>query len=500
MPSPFSDAGNAVFPPLGARVEVVRPGSEPGLREVLRRAHADGIPITAAGALTGLAGAAVPCESGLLIDMTAFHTLPDRPGYRRAAPFLLLSEADPCSGLVAPGVSLATLNAALEAEDLWYPPHPGELRATLGGNVAANASGPRTFSFGATRDYVESLRVILPDGDALDLRRGRERVSGGAFSARTEGGRLLEGRVPGYGLPPVKNAAGLFAAPGMDLVDLFVGSEGILGVFSGIGLRFLPRRAFRLDTLLFASEAEALACAEALRALRADRRRYPDPAGDGVVSLEFFDGASLLLARAAGVSIPSAGAALGVETFSDDMGTRTKILLVADRLRCTGLLTEVASEAIRYAVPRRVAEILKERGRPKFGTDFAVPVARFAEMYAFHQEIEAEFGCGQDPRRPVRAAKWGHVGDCHLHCNFLCENEADETLARSLYLKLVRKAVSLGGTISAEHGVGKKTLVDEEGVSRPYLWYLLGDAYREIAEVKKVFDPKGILNRGNMGV
>jgi D-lactate dehydrogenase (cytochrome) len=323
--SPFSDAGNAVFPPPGARIEVARPHDEAALRVALRQAHdaaeGAGTPVTVAGAFTGLAGAAVPRESGVLIDLTAFDALPDRPGFRRAAPFLLLSESDPRLGLVAPGVTLAALKAALERLDLWYPPHPGELRATLGGNVAANASGSRAFSFGATREYVESLRVVLADGDVLDLRRGREKVSGGRFSVRTESGRGIKGRVPGYALPVIKNAAGLFAFPEMDLIDLFIGSEGILGAFSEIGLRFLPRRTFRLDTLLFRSEAEALACADALRPLRADRRRYPDPAGDGVVSLEFFDGASLQLARDAGVAVPaldaSPGAALGVETFAD---------------------------------------------------------------------------------------------------------------------------------------------------------------------------------------
>jgi D-lactate dehydrogenase (cytochrome) len=469
----------------------------------LGRAHDAATPVTVAAGLTGLAGAAVPGDSGLLVDMTAFDTLPDRSGFRRAAPFLLISDEDPFFGLVAPGVPLAALKVALEGLNLWYPPHPGELRATLGGNVAANASGPRTFSFGATREYVESLRVILADGDVLDLRRGCERVSAGHFSVATECGRVIEGRVPVYKLPAIKNAAGLFAAPEMDLLDLFIGSEGILGTFSEIGLRFLPRRAFRLETLVFGTEAEALACADALRPLRVDRKRYPDPAGDGIVSLEFFDGASLRLARAAGVPASaldsSAGAALGVETFADDAETRARILQVADALHCRGLLPDAESDAIRYAVPRRVAELLKERGRPKFGTDFAVPVDRFAEMYAFYEEMEVEFGRGESPHA-VRAAKWGHIGDCHLHCNFLCESDADEALARSIYLRLARKAVSLGGTVSAEHGVGKKRLADESGTVRPYLWYLLGDAYREIAETKRAFDPKGILNRGNMGV
>lgn len=492
---PFSDAGNAVFPPEGARIDVVRPADEEGLRAALRAAHQASIPVTLSAALTGLAGGSVPRESGLRLDLTGLSFLPDRAGYRRITPFLLLSERDPCRGLVAPGVALRELNRALDALDLWYPPHPGEDRSTLGGNVATNASGPRTFSHGSTRDYVTSLRVVLADGDVIALERGRVRTAGRRFAVRTETGRLIEGEVPGYAAPAVKNAAGLHAASDMDLVDLFVGSEGILGAVAEVGLRFLPRRALRAELFLFADAAEALEFVDALRPLKA----VPGSgaAAAGVVSLEWFDAGALALAREAGHDVvPEAVAAVETEFFADDEATRVKIILLADRLRCRGTLPPGEVAAFRYAVPRRVAELLKSRGQPKFGTDFAVPVARFRELYAFYEETGREFAAG---RPGVRTAKWGHVGDCHLHLNFLCEDDADQARARSAYLRLVRKAVALGGTVSAEHGTGKKTLADEDGVARPYLWYLYGDeGLRRIAAVKRAFDPRGLLNRGNM--
>jgi D-lactate dehydrogenase (cytochrome) len=153
--------------------------------------------------------------------------------------------------------------------------------------------------------------------------------------------------------------------------------------------------------------------------------------------------------------------------------------------------------AFRYSVPRGVADLLKRRGRPKFGTDFAVPLPAFRELFALYGEKAREFTAG---RPGVHTALWGHVGDCHLHLNLLCESEKDSARAAKIYLELARKAVALGGALSAEHGVGKKKLADEDGVVRPYLWYQYGDAYREIAETKKAFDPKGILNAGNMGV
>ncbi len=500
LPS-FSDAGNAVFPQGDARIETVRPRDEAALRDDLRAAYAGDVPVTVAGALTGLTGSAVPRTSGLRVDLTGLDTIGERPGWRRETPFLLRSLADPLQGLVAPGVSLAALQAALDTLDLWYPPPPGEVRATIGGNVSTNASGPRTFAFGATRRYVESLRIVLADGDILTLRRGTAFAHGLDFALKTDAGRLLQGRLPGYTQPPVKNAAGLYVEPGMDLIDLFIGSEGILGVFTEIGLRFLPRRPIRTDIHFFTDADAALACADTLRPLKAPPKTMPAHPGAGLIALEFFDEGSLALvrdeARFAAHVPPRAAAALEVETFADDEPTRAEVSRRAASHGCSGTLPPDLSGAFRYAVPRRVADLLKQRGQPKFGTDFAVPSAAFPELFSYYREMDREFGLAAAGDLP-RSAKWGHVGDYHIHCNYLCETNEDQARARAIYLKLVRKAVALGGTISAEHGVGKKTLADEGETVHPYLWYQYGEAYRAIAAVKHVFDPKGLLNRGNM--
>jgi len=506
MSSLFSDAGNAVFPAPDAQIRTVRPRTEAELAEVMRAASEAGEPMTLSAALTGLTGAAVPRESGVLIDLTGLDTVPDRAGWKRITPFLLIDERDSSRGIVAPGVSLNALNEALDDLDLWYPPHPGELRASLGGNVSTNASGPRTFAFGATREYVQSLRLVLPEGEPFALRRGELFAAGRRITLKTPSGRTIETSLPSYTAPEVKNAAGVFVEPGMDLLDVFIGSEGLLGAFTELGLRFLPRRPIRSEVYLFTTPAEALACVDALRPLKARADLYPLPEGDGVVSLEFFDGGSLDLVRDdrrfSAYLAREAGAAVEVEFFADDAATRVKVVTIAERLGCRGAVPPALSAAFRYAVPRRVADLLKERTQPKFGTDFAVPLPAFRELYDLYERIDEEFAAtGPSSSRLPRTAKWGHVGDCHLHCNFLCESEDDQALARALYLKLVRKAVALGGTVSAEHGVGKKTLADEAGVPRPYLWYQYGDAgLRDIATLKSAFDPKGLLNAGNMGV
>ncbi len=473
------------------------PQNETELRDVLTGAAREGTPVTVTAALTGLAGAAVSTVPGIRLDMTGLRSLPDRPGWRKVTPWFHLSESNPLSARVAPGASIAELDAVCDGLGLWYPPPPGEWRALVGGNVATNASGPRAFACGVTRDYVESLHVVLADGDTLDLRRGRERVSGGGFSVRTASGRVISGQVPAYVMPRTKHAAGLYALPEMDVLDLFVGSEGILGVLSEVGLRLVPKRKLRSEIFFFPSMEAALDCVDALRPSKAILSR--DFIGNGIVSLESFDTGALQLARASGQPVPdTARAAIEAETFADDdaIGGILRVPLSAGG--CLGSLPANQVEAFRYAVPRRVADLLKETGQPKLGTDFAVPVLRFREMCRAYEEAAREFGMRAGR---VRTATWGHAGDCHLHMNFLCEDADDLAHARKLYLGLVRKAVSFGGSISAEHGVGKKTLADEDGIVRPYLWYQYGDeGIRQIAEVKKVFDPQGILNGGNMGV
>ncbi len=508
MLTSYTDAGNAVFPHADACIDTVRPRDEAALRARLRDAYGRNLPVTVVGGLTGLTGGAVPCASGVRVDLTALDVLADRDGWRRETPFLLRSLSDPYQVVVAPGATLAALHAALEALGLWYPPPPGETRATIGGNVSTNASGPRTFSFGPTRPYVASLRILLADGDSLTLRRGETFAHDRTFAVRTDAGRVLRGVLPGYTQPAVKHAAGLYVEPDMDLIDLFIGSEGILGIFTEIGLRVVPRRELRTEIHFFPDTDAALACADVLRPLRAQPQTTATTAATavtnketGVISLEFFDEGSLDLVRhdaRFAARIPAgAGAAIEVETFAEDVLTRTRIADVLTTRRHLASLSPELSMAFRYAVPRRVAEILKERGQPKFGTDFAVPLSAFPQLFASYREMDREFGVALPGHLP-RVAKWGHVGDCHIHCNFLCETGEDQELARRIYLKLVRRAVALGGTISAEHGVGKKRLADETGVVHPYLWYQYGGAYREIADVKRVFDPKGLLNPGNM--
>jgi len=203
---------------------------EPGVVDVLRELGGR-VSVTVQGARTGIVAGAVP-EGGAVLNLSRMNRVlgfgsSGRDGARTVR--------------VQPGVSLDELRTVVAAQGGWfYAPDPTETSASVGGMVACNASGARTLRYGATRGYVESLRIVLVSGETLSLRRGRERAAGRAFELRTEQGRVLRGELPQYRCPAVKCAAGYYAADDMDMIDLFIGMEGTLGVVTEAELRLLP--------------------------------------------------------------------------------------------------------------------------------------------------------------------------------------------------------------------------------------------------------------------
>src|SRR4030095_6720401 len=159
---------------------------------------------------------------------------------------------------VEAGVILSDIQQAFEREGLLYPPDPTERGCFLGGNVATNASGARTFKYGPTRNYINRLQVVLADGEVLELRRGECRAEAGRIRVQLPSGRAIEPALPTYQMPQTrKNASAYFVAPDMDVIDLFIGSEGTLGVVVEVEARLLPKPAGLLSgVVFFESEVE----------------------------------------------------------------------------------------------------------------------------------------------------------------------------------------------------------------------------------------------------
>ncbi|PWU08125.1 MAG: FAD-binding oxidoreductase [Terriglobia bacterium] len=422
------------------------PSDEAGVVAVLREASAAGIPVTIAGAGTGLTGARVPL-GGWVVSLEKFTRLEIEPGHARAGA----------------GVLLRDLHAAAQSTGQFYPPDPTEAGASLGGTIATNASGSRSFKYGATRRWIERLRVILADGRVMDVARG-------------DAIDFDPGTIP---LPNVrKNTAGYLLKPGMDWIDLFTGSEGTLGVVTGAQLRLLPAPQNVLAGVIFFPDDEsALDAVDVWRSASEARM------------LEYFDAPSLSLLRQRFPEVPAAaGAAIlfDQELESGDPGEWIARIEASKALVNDSWLAQSAADRerfrrFRHALPELVNDTARRNGTLKMGTDYAVPLLRNREMLAYYrQRLAKDF--------PGRNAIFGHIGDAHVHVN-LFSSPGDAQAATDLMLEFARKAVELGGTVSAEHGLGRR--------KKHLLKLQYAPEHLEAMQaVKRRLDPRNILGRG----
>jgi len=430
---------------------VIVPADEAGVIEALREAWASGTSVTVAGAGTGVTGGKVPF-GGCVLSLEKLNRLQVAPG----------------RAVAGAGVLLRDVHAAAQNSGQLYPPDPTETGASIGGNIACNASGSRSFRYGPTGRWVERLRVVLADGRLLDVGRG-------------DAIDFDPGSIP---RPAVtKNTAGYLLQPGMDWLDLFIGSEGTLGVVTEATLRLIPAAKFVLaGVVFFAGDESAVDAVEAWRTAAHPRM------------LEYFDEPSLALLRQRYPEIPR-GARAAI-LFDQELASEDDAEVDAwlERVETAGALVEASWFAttpsdrerfrkFRHSLPELVNDAVRQSGAMKMNTDFAVPPAANREMLAYYrQRLEAEF--------PGRYVIFGHIGDAHVHVN-LFSDPADPARATALLKDFARRAVELGGTVSAEHGVGKRKAHLLELQYTPEQLELM-------RAVKRRLDPKGILGRGTM--
>ncbi|HEU4478947.1 MAG TPA: FAD-binding oxidoreductase [Pyrinomonadaceae bacterium] len=507
---------DASYMKAGAAEQVLFPESPEEVSDILVRATQEKTAVTVSGAGTGTVGGRIPF-GGIVVATDNLNQIKslgrDKDGGRAVA------EA---------GVVLADLQRFVEAQGLFYPPDPTERGCFIGGNVATNASGARTFKYGPTRNYVERLKVCLATGEIIDLRRGEFRADAGnqiklPLSAR----HTLEATLPSYHMPNVrKNASGYYVAPGMDVIDLFIGSEGTLGVITEVEVALIPKPEAILSGIVFFNanegllefvrEARTLSLANRGRmhvrnlgplmekALEVtDRRKLSHPETElreanriiDARALEYFDRQSLGFLRQKYQSIPeTASGAIFFEqeitaaTEDDAMREWLSLMesheaLIDESWFAANEQDQAKLREFRHALPVLMNEWFARYNQRKISTDMSVPDEEFPEMLAFYEDsLETS---------KLRYTIFGHIGDNHVHVNILPRDDAEAAKGREIYWQFVRRAVKAGGTISAEHGIGK--------LKREYLRELYGDQHlQEMAALKKAFDPAGILGRGNI--
>lgn len=455
------------------------PESERDIVELMREANDKNEFVTVSGGGTGITGSRVPLHGGRVISTERFNK-----------PIKISAEEKVAT--LPPGISLTELESALPSS-LTYPPDPTERSAFLGGTVATNASGARCFYYGPTRAWIAGFRIVLANGDVLNVKRGECLACDGTLNIESESGQKHSIQIPNYSMPDVKNAAGIYSKNDMDLIDLFIGSEGIFGVFTEIEVKLESRTDVISDIAFFRDSGDALAYVKEARILKKN----------GLLSLEFFDENSLRFMRTENAEIKDGiNAAVFVE-FRKDEGVLASISELQEKHRaCEDWCAMTSADArdlkeLRHTLPDTINTYLKEHQSYKLGTDFVVPAGNFDEMLAHYQAAGQSFK-NEFNRGGMHYLLFGHIGDYHLHFNFITHNQEEQNAAKHLYLELAQKAIALSGTISGEHGVGKKTL-PLNGKEIPYLQLMYGEAgLREIARVKKVFDPNSILNVGNV--
>ena len=414
---------------------VVLPETVEEVAEIVRYAARERIPIVSRGSGTGLSGGSVPVPGGIvlcLVRMDRILELDERN-------LTLRAEA---------GTITQKIAEAADAAGLLYPPDPGSMKiSTIGGNVAENSGGLRGLKYGVTRDYVMGLEVVLASGEIIQL-----------------------------GNQCVKDVAGY------SMKDVFIGSEGTLGIITKVLLKLVPKPAAKKTLLATYSRMDA--ASDTVSAIIA-AKIIP-------CTLEFLDRITIRCVEDfAKVGLPlDAEAILLMETDGHPAVVEDQARQMEEiARRCGAVTVQVAAsaeEAARLATARRSAFSALARVAPTtILEDATVPRSELTKMIQFIQDVAA--------RHRLRIGTFGHMGDGNLHPTFLTDERNADEMARveKAMREIFDFAVQLGGTITGEHGVG---LAKKEFLPRA-----IGDASLSLMrQLKRAWDPQGILNPGKI--
>ncbi|MEM7698694.1 MAG: FAD-linked oxidase C-terminal domain-containing protein [Verrucomicrobiota bacterium] len=414
---------------------VVRARSREDVAATLRFANDQGIPVTTRGAGVGYVGGCVPVDGGILLSVREMDRVVE------------INPADGV-GVVEPGVILADLQQAVAERGWYYPPDPASMKeCSIGGTIATNAGGPRCVKYGVTRHYILGLEVVLPSGEILET-----------------GGRCHKNKT------------------GLDLIGMFVGSEGLLGVVTQATLRLIPHPEFR--GMLTATFPEF---ADAAKAVQRILDSGWNPSG-----LEITDGFTLKAARdyLGPDTLPAGDAHLIVEldgrreSVLRELGELHKLLDELGALAVDEACTPEACEAI-WQLRREFSYSLRATGLTKLNEDIVVPRSKLVELVNFARELEQKTG--------ISVACFGHAGDGNIHTNLMVRDYETDPVAKAKADEaldhLFQWIIANDGKITGEHGVGlakKRWFAD--AVSETALTVHRG--------LKSTLDPNGILNPG----
>ncbi len=468
--------------PCGNADAVYFPENTDDVCAILKECNINKTSVTISGAGTGVLGGRIP-YGGVVISTEKLNKLRE------------LNKKEKTISVQA-GVTLEEMNIKLWEQGYFFPPNPTEQSATIGGVIANNSSGSRSFKYGSIRNYIDELTIVLPSGEKVVIKRGEYKADEDDCFDVQLASKRRKIKLPSYYSPGVKNTAGLFVKKEMDLIDLFIGSEGILGIICEARLKLLKKPEKMMAGFIFFKDKEE--CLELVQHIKAVSKKVRDFGDEGDIdpmSLEYFDVNSLALLKEQFPTIPDyAKACIFFEQGFNKQDE--EILLLAWTRLIEG--NEIPLEdtwfadndrdilyynEIRHALPVRLNELISQSGFRKISADIAVPGINFSDMLDFYEDILLD--------SELKFVIFGHIGDNHLHVNIIPSTEDEFNKALIFYDRFIDKALELEGTISAEHGIGK--------LKKSYLEKMIKQqGLAQIKAVKKIFDPEMILNPGDM--
>ncbi|MCX6177976.1 MAG: FAD-binding oxidoreductase [Chlorobiales bacterium] len=448
------------------------------LSELLKNAVKKHQRFTIAGNGTGTTGGRIPLGD-YVISMQKLNRIGE----------VVQLSGDSAYITVQAGALLDDVQKKVEQNGWFYPPDPTEKLCFIGSTIANNSSGARTFKYGPTRKHIARILVVLPQGDLLNLRRGTCIADkNGIFRLTLPDTGHIEFQMPQYLMPDTsKHNAGYYSKEGMDLIDLFIGSEGTLGVVAEADLMLIPHPEAIISCLVYFKNLDDLF--RFIRLIKDPENALKPRA------IEFFDKNSIAFLAAQYPEVPSdSSGAIFLEQETTPETEETDLDILFEKMESCHAMTDeswialdrdeqVRLHEFRHTLPLLVNDWLSKQNESKISTDMAVPEEAFRELFDFY--------CESCEQQGFVYIIFGHIGNAHVHLNILPRNREEFLQAKALYRKFIAKALALGGTLSAEHGIGK--------LKAEYLIEMYHErGIQEMVRVKKYLDPFLVLNRGNL--
>lgn len=468
------------------------PESEEDILSILSAAKEKSLSVTVQGGLTGITGGAVPSE-GLVLNLSRYKKISE-----------LKETGDYAFLTVAPGCLLSEVREYLKNTDYFFPNDPTETSASIGGMVSCNSSGALSYSYRSIRNWIEELKIILPDCDTVTLTRGENFAKNYDFSITTDQGNIIKGTLPKIHYSETKSASGYYIRPDMDLTDIFIGMEGTLGIISSVTLRLIHKKPSVTGIAIFFPEEKK--AVDFVKSARGEKE-FPSLNADAI---EFFDCNSLSLANRmkreremfpelsqikdeykASVYIEfQRNTEEETETAIENLYNILDSMNISDEDTWCAFSEKEMSvlKLFRHAIPESVNTLIGEikRKEPKItklSTDMSVPDEYLSFIFDLYKTDLKTSG--------LDYVIFGHIGNNHLHVNIIPKNAEEYSKGKELYKKWAKEAVAKGGAVSAEHGIGK--------IKKEFLKIMFSqEEIEDMKNFRNLFDKKNILNQGNL--